>query len=78
MHAIYNGMSARELTGAAWRKSQRSNSQGACVELARISAETIALRNSRDPQGAALICQRDAIVALMAGLRDGKFDHLVS
>jgi hypothetical protein len=78
MHAIYNGMSARELSGAAWRKSQRSNSQGACVEIARISAETVAMRNSRDPQGPALICQRDAIVALMAGLRDGKFDYLVS
>ncbi|HEY0718444.1 MAG TPA: DUF397 domain-containing protein [Streptosporangiaceae bacterium] len=36
------------------------------------------MRNSRDPQGPALICQRDAIVAFVAGLRDGKFDHLVS
>jgi hypothetical protein len=78
MHAIHNGMSARELTGAVWRKSQRSNSQGACVEMARISADTIALRNSRDPQGPALICPRDAIVALVAGLRDGKYDHLVN
>ena len=78
MHAIYNGMSAGELTGAAWWKSQRSNSQGACVEIARISADTVAMRNSRDPQGPALICQRDAIAALMAGLQDGKFDYLVS
>src|ERR1700742_3451824 len=77
MHAIYNGMSAGELTGAAWRKSQRSNSQGACVEMARISAETVAMRNSRDPQGPALICPRNAIVALVAGLRDGKYDNLV-
>ena len=57
---IYNGMSARDLEGAAWRKSQRSNSQGACVEIARIGAETVAMRNSRDPHGAALICQRAA------------------
>jgi hypothetical protein len=35
------------------------------------------MRNSRDPQGPALICQRDAIVALVAGLRDGAFDDLV-
>jgi hypothetical protein len=77
MHAIYNGMSAGELTGAAWRKSQRSNSQGACVEMARISAEIVAVRNSRDPQGPALICPRNAIVALVTGLRDGKYDHLV-
>ncbi|HYY19130.1 MAG TPA: DUF397 domain-containing protein [Streptosporangiaceae bacterium] len=77
MHAIHNGMSAGELTGAAWRKSQRSNSQGACVEMARISADSVAMRNSRDPQGPALICPRNAIVALVAGLRDGKYDHLV-
>jgi uncharacterized protein DUF397 len=77
MHAISNGMSAGELSGAAWRKSQRSNSQGACVEIARISADIVAMRNSRDPQGPALICQRDAIVALMTGLRGGAFDDLV-
>jgi Domain of unknown function (DUF397) len=77
MQDIQNGISAAQLEGATWRKSQRSNSQGACVEIARISADTVAMRNSRDPQGPALICQRDAIVALMAGLRDGTFDYLV-
>ena len=78
MQDIQNGISASQLEGATWRKSQRSNSQGACVEIARISADTVAMRNSRDPQGPALICQRDAIAALMAGLQDGKFDYLVS
>ena len=63
MQDIQNGISAADLKGATWRKSQRSNSQGACVEIARISADTVAMRNSRDPQGPALICQRDAIVA---------------
>ena len=78
MHAIYNGMSAGELSGAVWRKSQRSNSQGACVEIARISADTVAMRNSRDPHGPALIFQRDRFMTLVQGLRDGKFDYLVS
>ena len=78
MGGIYNGMSAGDLEGAAWRKSQQSNSQGACVEIARIDAEIVAMRNSRDPYGPALICRRNAIVALMDGLRDGEFDHLVS
>jgi hypothetical protein len=78
MHRIYNGMSAGELDGAVWRKSQRSNSQGACVEIARIGAGTIAMRNSRDPQGPALIYRRDAIAALIEGLREGDFDNLVS
>jgi Domain of unknown function (DUF397) len=77
MHGIYNGMSAGDLDGS-WRKSQRSNSQGACVEIARIDAETIAMRNSRDPQGPALIYRRETIAALIEGLREGDFDHLVS
>jgi hypothetical protein len=77
MHGIYNGMSAGDLDGT-WRKSRRSNSQGACVEIARIGAETIAMRNSRDPQGPALIYRRETIAALIEGLRAGDFDHLVS
>jgi uncharacterized protein DUF397 len=78
MRGIYNGMSARDLEGAVWRKSQRSNSQGACVEIARIGTETVAMRNSRDPHGPALICRRADIVGLMNGLRNGEFDDLVS
>ncbi|HYZ56381.1 MAG TPA: DUF397 domain-containing protein [Streptosporangiaceae bacterium] len=78
MQGIYNGMSAADLDGAAWRKSQRSNSQGACVEMARIDAETIAMRNSRDPQGPALIYRREAIATLIDSLKDGDFDNLIS
>jgi len=78
MRGIYNGMSAGDLQRAEWRKSQRSNSQGACVEIARIGAGTVAMRNSRDPHGPALICHRDAIVAFVDGLRAGRFDHLIA
>jgi hypothetical protein len=49
MQDIYNGISATRLDGAVWRKSERSNSQGACVELARLDSATVAMRNSRDP-----------------------------
>ena len=78
MHRIYNGMPAGDLDGAAWRKSQRSNSQGACVEIARVGAGTVAMRNSRDPQGPALIYRRETIAALIESLRDGDFDNMVS
>ena len=59
MQDIHNGISAAQLEGATWRKSQRSNSQGACVELARLDSATVAMRNSRDPQGTALIYSGD-------------------
>ena len=77
MQDIHNGISAAELVGAAWKKSQRSNSQGACVEIARLSADTIAMRNSRDPRGKALIYPTDSVRALVSALRSGEFDYLV-
>lgn len=78
MQDIHNGIPATQLDGAVWRKSQRSNSQGACVELARLDAATVAMRNSRDPQGTALIYSADAVRAMVGALRSGEFDDLIS
>ena len=77
MQDIYNGISATRLDGAVWRKSERSNSQGACVELARLDSATVAMRNSRDPKGTALIYPADAIRAMVSALRAGDFDDLL-
>ena len=77
MQDIYNGISATRLDGAVWRKSERSNSQGACVELARLDSTTVAMRNSRDPQGTALIYPATAVRAMISALRSGDFDYLV-
>jgi Domain of unknown function (DUF397) len=78
MQDIYNGTSATRLDGAVWRKSERSNSQGACVELARLDSTTVAMRNSRDPKGTALIYPADAVRAMVSALRAGDFDDLLS
>ena len=78
MQDIYNGISATRLDGAVWRKSERSNSQGACVELARLDSATVAMRNSRDPEGTALIYPADAVRAMVSALRAGDFDDLFS
>ena len=78
MQDIYNGISATRLDGAVWRKSERSNSQGACVELARLDSATVAMRNSRDPKGTALIYPADAVRAMVSALRAGNFDDLIS
>ena len=77
MQDIYNGISATRLDGAVWRKSDRSNSQGACVELARLDSATVAMRNSRDPKGTALIYPADAVRAMVSALRAGDFDDLL-
>jgi hypothetical protein len=77
MQDIHNGISAAELVGVSWKKSQRSNSQGACVEIARLDSATIAMRNSRDPRGTALVYSADAVRALVSAVRTGEFDYLV-
>ncbi|GLW97042.1 DUF397 domain-containing protein [Microtetraspora sp. NBRC 16547] len=73
----YNGMPATDLTGVTWRKSVRSNSTGNCVELAELPDGGVAVRNSRFPEGPALIYTRDEIRALVLGAKDGEFDALL-
>jgi hypothetical protein len=77
MSHAYNGIPAPQLTGIRWQKSRRSNSQGACVELGGVAGGGIAIRNSRDPGGPALLYTRAEIRALLEGVKEGDFDHLL-
>jgi hypothetical protein len=77
MSEIYNGMPATDLNGVTWQKSQRSNSQGACVEMAPMPDGAVAVRNSRYPNGPALVYTRAEIEALILGAKDGDFDNLI-
>lgn len=75
---IYNGMPAAGLGEVVWRKSARSGPQGNCVEFADVEVGgRVAVRNSRDPKGPALIYTRAEIHALIEGAKDGDFDHLL-
>jgi Domain of unknown function (DUF397) len=73
----YNGMPVGELGRLTWYKSRSSNPNGNCVEIAWLPDGQYAVRNSRHPDGPALIYTRDEIAALIVGARDGDFDHLV-
>ncbi|MYU48117.1 DUF397 domain-containing protein [Streptomyces sp. SID7803] len=78
MHHVYNGMAATELRGVVWQKSRHSNSQGSCVEFAKLpDGGDVAMRNSRHPDGPALVYTPAEIEALLLGVKDGEFDHLV-
>lgn len=74
-----NGVSAAELPPLNWQKSRRSNPSGNCVELAQLPGGAgIAVRNSRHPEGPALIYTVDEIAAFVLGARDGDFDNLIN
>ncbi|MBZ6232523.1 DUF397 domain-containing protein [Streptomyces olivaceus] len=74
----YNGMTATQLQDVAWQKSRHSNSQGSCVEFARLPGGGVAVRNSRFPDGPALVYTRAEIEAMLLGVKDGEFDHLIA
>ena len=79
MDRSYNGMPASELRCAGWRKSSFSgNGNNNCVELARLASGDVAMRNSRDPNGPALIYTRAEVEALIRGARNGDFDNLIN
>ncbi|MFF2326766.1 MULTISPECIES: DUF397 domain-containing protein [unclassified Streptomyces] len=78
MQHVYNGMAATELRGVVWQKSRYSNSQGSCVEFAKLPDGDVAMRNSRHPDGPALVYTPAEIEALLLGVKDGEFDHLIA
>ena len=77
MQQIFNGVPAGTLQGVTWIRSQHSGIEGNCVEMAALPGGGVALRNSRDPEGPALVYTCAEVVAFLAGVRDGEFDALV-
>ena len=78
MNLAHNGMRATQLERAIWRKSQRSNPSGNCVEIAILNGGQIAMRNSRHPDGPALIFTRGDWDAFIGGAQDGDFGQPAS
>lgn len=79
MQQPHNGVPTNELPPLFWQKSRRSNPSGNCVEMAGLPGGAgVAVRNSRHPDGPALIYTVDEIAAFIRGARDGDFDNLIA
>ena len=70
-------MNAPQLTSAVWKKASRSNGNGGnnCVEVAFLDAGGIAVRDSKDRTGPALVFTPAEWDAFLGGVRDDEFDR---
>jgi uncharacterized protein DUF397 len=68
-------MSPHDLSTAAWHKSSRSNGNGGnnCVEVASLDA-AVAVRDSKNPDGPALMFAPAEWNTFLDGAKDGEFD----
>ena len=65
-----------DLTNAIWRKSTYSGSNGGqCVEVASNLPGVIAVRDSKNPDGPALVFTPDEWQAFVDGVHAGEFDR---
>ncbi|MFB6518503.1 DUF397 domain-containing protein [Streptomyces sp. NPDC056401] len=71
-----NGISASSFS-AVWTKSRKSAANGQCIELAPLEKGVVALRNSRDPHGPALLFTVEELDAFLDGAKNGEFDQLL-
>ncbi|WP_031071233.1 DUF397 domain-containing protein [Streptomyces sp. NRRL WC-3742] len=62
-----------DLSGAAWFKSSYSNNGGTCVEVAANFPGLAPVRDSKDPEGPALVFAADAWKSFVTAVRLGEF-----
>ncbi|WNI18141.1 DUF397 domain-containing protein [Actinacidiphila sp. ITFR-21] len=68
-------MSKDDLVGARWFKSSYSNGQGECVEVAFLDDRRVAMRDSKNPTGPALVFTPGEFGAFVAGVAAGEFNQ---
>ncbi|GAA0367228.1 DUF397 domain-containing protein [Streptomyces olivoreticuli] len=78
MDRIYNGMPATDLGTEGWSKPWSGGNGGSCVEAMRLGDGRVALRQSTDPEGPALIYTHHEIESFIRGAKAGQADFLLA
>ncbi|MFC0602385.1 DUF397 domain-containing protein [Streptomyces palmae] len=78
MDPIYNGMPAKDLGTEGWQKPWSGPNGGSCVEAMKLSDGRVALRQSTDPDGPALIYAYHEIETFIQGAKAGAADFLLT
>ncbi|HBF81485.1 MAG TPA: DUF397 domain-containing protein [Streptomyces sp.] len=73
MEQIKNGMPANLIKGS-WVKARKSEVNGTCVEALQLPHGRVAVRNSTDPAGPALVFTAAEMDAFIDGAKKGEFD----
>jgi hypothetical protein len=77
MDRVRNGMPATDLGSEGWSRPWSGGNGGSCVEALRLPDGRVALRQSDDPGGPALIYTAAEIAAFIEGAKAGAADYLL-
>jgi len=75
---VYNGMPALDLGEQGWESPWSGPNGGQCVQTKQLSDGRVAVRQSTDPAGPALIYTPQEMAAFVAGVKRGLADHLAA
>lgn len=78
MDHVYNGIPAEDLGSEGWHKPWSGGNGGACVEGMRLADGRVALRQSTDPSGPALIYTPHEFETFIQGVKAGQADFLLT
>ncbi|KJK57151.1 DUF397 domain-containing protein [Saccharothrix sp. ST-888] len=66
----------KTMSSLTWRKSSHSGGNGACIEIAVPSGASIAVRDSKDPEGPQLHFSKEAWAAFATAAGSGVFGEV--
>jgi len=68
-------MNSADLPGARWFKSSRSSGSKECVETAHLDNGYVGVRDSKNPDGPALVFTPNGWDAFMSSAKAGEFNR---